>query len=384
MPKLVPKRSRSDSQTEPETKRQKHNEEQPLDIVVIDPNGDLIVRSESSRSGYQIDSNALRRASQKLYDQCLAVQPHNGTNSSWIFKGMPDSSRSSRMAILDLMHGNVDQIPESMHFEAVHDAVFIAKEWGIFDRYCASLKQWYQTMAQAKRIKSRECSRLWLAKELGLKEDFIKLQTWTIFNLCENGKGGLGDPHEETSPRQPLDLSKWRLSDNVITDMIVRIRFDAVTLILTRLKEAQLAMISNRPREIRQHPITFRRSRPFSTQLFNIGYGFRTSSCEACWKQWLACLCRVLYQPTLECRVSNSFPSLYPVIEAEGYHGTLNDLCVVVTTAQDRMRWIPRQDEFCKQSKEEDNKCCSPPELVGKKEIERFVNESLKNTLEAN
>lgn len=188
----------------------------------IDSEGDLIVTSKSRGTAYLIDSNTLRRASPVLYEQCLAVRPADERRDdfglpNWVFDGMPDASDKSTEMMLHLIHANMGHIRRYMDFEIVQDAVYLAIQCEMFGRYRRVLTRWYQDMASSNRQKTKSCCSLLLSYNLGIQDDFIALQQWAIFELCDNGKGGLGDPSEELFPGQPLDLSKLRLSDPAIT-----------------------------------------------------------------------------------------------------------------------------------------------------------------------
>lgn len=209
------KRSQPDRETEPVTKRQKLIDES-FDFIDVDPvSGDLMMIFECRKTAYNVDSNAIRRASPVLYEQCLAVRPADG--SDWTFKheGWPGTSKKTAEAILHLIHANMDQIPEALDFSTVYNVFVFAIQYEMFDRYYISLKQWYETMLPSKRETSRNYCRLWLAHKLG-HGDFYELQKWAIFNLFDDGKGGRGDPSEEPSLGHPLDLAGNLLSDKTV------------------------------------------------------------------------------------------------------------------------------------------------------------------------
>lgn len=210
---------------EPHVKRQKLEDEittpvrQPLKIVDIDPNGDLLIVFESQRSAYRIDSNALKRVSPVLYQLCLDVRPADG--SPWSFNGVNNAYEKSAEFILNIIHANIDQVGESMSHGLVHNIVAFAKTYGMKDRFMCSLKQWFRTMNVYDNSKQRNCSRLWIANELGLDDHFRDLQSWAILNLSPIGNGGIGVPSEATLDK-PIDISRSWLADKVVTGKFPR------------------------------------------------------------------------------------------------------------------------------------------------------------------
>jgi hypothetical protein len=115
------KRSHSESEAE-SPKRQKLNRQ--ADVVDIDPAGDLMITFEHPNTiAYKVVSNALRRASLELYEQCLAVRPSGGAD--WLFELEPSLpgplqifSKTAKV-ILDLIHSNMDQVPLAMSYKRV-------------------------------------------------------------------------------------------------------------------------------------------------------------------------------------------------------------------------------------------------------------------------
>lgn len=217
------KRSQSDGETETDTKRQRLDEEQSLDIVDIDPDGDLMIKCDSKTTTYRVDSNTLRRTIPVLYKKCMAVRPADGS-SSWIFHGLRNFSGVSTKAILDCIHGNECEVPTSMHIRHVENAVAFAIEYGILESYSETLSRWFRTMAQLEsnsgREKTRNCYRLWLACQFHLDGEYKDIQTWAIFNLCDNGEGALGDSHERFNGH-PLSLQAIPHSDKIITGKFI-------------------------------------------------------------------------------------------------------------------------------------------------------------------
>lgn len=305
-----------------------------------------------------------------LYDQCLAVRPDDG--SDWIFKdeGKPEISKESAKAVLDLIHSNREQIPESMHFVTILDAVVFTARYKMFDRYHIWLKEWYHAMSPANEWKTRNCCRLWLAHKLGLKDEFMDLQEQAIFHLCDNGKGGLGDPDEQFNRGTPLDLSKFSLADETITgkfkmfrgerrleadpihplDRIIRLRSKAIHLILTKLSKVQVAMLS--------------------TENGSIGHGFKGSGCKLCLNQWAGCLNRCLLQP------GSGLPSFFPVPEAVEYHGSLDELCNFVGILQ--LAINAYKPDLCRDWPTL-KRACFPPQLVGRKDAMSLVKQGLES-----
>lgn len=340
----------------------------------IDSNGDLIVTSKSRGTAYLIDSRALQRASPVLYEQCLAVRPaderpaHNWRRlPNWVFDGMPEASVRSTEAILNLMHANMGYIPESMDFETVQDAVYLAIQGEMLDSYIKVLRRWYLNMASSERTKTQNCCCLWLSHTLGIWEEFITLQQWAIFELCDSGERGLGDPSKELSPGQSLDLSKFRFADQVITNRIIGLRSRAVKFILTNLRKSHLAMLS--------------------TDKGHIGGLVKYYGCQTCLDWWYGCLSRGLALPRSACgSLPPEFPSLLPVIEAEEYHRPLSELCSLVAALLTRMGLEQRSCDFIGSSSEScseegddsEPRFCSPPSLVGRRaEMRSMINGSL-------
>lgn len=176
---------------------------------------------ESHKTTYKVDSAAIQRASPVLYERCLAVRPADGFD--WTFehdsKGWPETSKETAEAILHLIHGNEDQVPESLHFETVYNVFTFAIRYELFDRYYNRLKRWCDKIdtSETQTQKTRECYRLWLVHKLHPADSFtLTLQKWAVYNLFDDGKGGLGDPSEELSPGKPLDLAGFSLSDKTV------------------------------------------------------------------------------------------------------------------------------------------------------------------------
>jgi hypothetical protein len=191
--------------------------EKSLEIIDIDPAGDILLLLESKKA-CRVDSNAIKRASRKLYGECLSQRPAN--SSAWIFKGLDTLQEPAVVAVLNLIHANMDRIPVSMTCEKVYVSIVVAKKYEMLSRLSASLKQWYQSISQkcctAPGHKKCKFSRLWATYHLGMKEECKDLQAWAIFNVCDNGKDALGDPVEQHYGRN-LDLSHFYLSQKSIT-----------------------------------------------------------------------------------------------------------------------------------------------------------------------
>lgn len=226
------KRSLSDRETaspdpkikeEPDVKKQKLDEieapvQQSFKVTDIDPAGDLLIVFENSNTAFKIDSNTLKRASPKLYQKCLAVRPADG--STWTFKGVQNVFEGAIEVILNLIHANMDKIPRSMGCFTVYNIVFLATYFEMLDRFSGSLKQSYQGIVQnccsPSGMKFCKCHRLWVTYQLGLDKESKALQRWAIFELCDDGKGGLGDPAEQLDGKA-LDLSNIALQEKVVT-----------------------------------------------------------------------------------------------------------------------------------------------------------------------
>lgn len=74
-------------------------------IIKIDPAGDLLILFESRNVAYKVDSNALKRGSPKLYQQCLGVHPAD--SFAWTFTGVIDNFSKAIKLVLNLIHGNM-------------------------------------------------------------------------------------------------------------------------------------------------------------------------------------------------------------------------------------------------------------------------------------
>lgn len=400
------KRSLSDRETaspdpkikeEPDVKKQKLDEitapvQQSFKITEIDPAGDLLIVFDNSNTAFKIDSNTLKRASPKLYQKCLAVRPADG--STWTAKGLPNVFEGAVEVILNLIHANMDKIPVSMSCATLYNVIVFTKRFEMLDRFSGSLKQWYKGLPQncCHSSKKAKCKipRLWMTCRLGLEEEFKAFQAWAIFNLCDDGKGALGDPRGQLG-RKPLELSNFSLSEEVVTgklqrsmraliecckltisvffffflDRIIRLRSEAVNLIMTKLKEVQLAMIPPAGLAEKTH----------------LKIKFDGNGCSKCLDLWLGCLCKSLLKPdTLGAAIGHDFPSLLPLIEAKEYHQTLEQLCTFIDSVQDKMNGY----FACQNLRTGRGQwACCPPQLVGRNAVEDLVSRGLKTSLGA-
>lgn len=226
-PKTEPETTTPDPiiKLEPDVKRQKIDNETPdatqqqLQIVDIDPEGDLTIIFRSKNTGYKVDSNTLKRTSPILYQECLAVRPSDG--SAWTFQEVDEVLAEATQVILNIIHANIDQIPASMRSGLVHNIVWFAKQYGMKDRLSPSMKQWFFSM-QMEGISNKQtfgklCG-LWITNELGLDTECKNLQSWAVFNLTPDGKGSIGDPCEILSSGARVDMTAtFALSDVKIT-----------------------------------------------------------------------------------------------------------------------------------------------------------------------
>lgn len=208
---------------EPDVKKQKIDNETPeanqeqLKIVEIDPEGDLTIIFRSKNLGYKFDSNALKRTSPILYQECLTVRPAD--DATWTFDGVSTHLANATGIILNIIHGNIDQVPDYMRSDLLHNVVVFAKKYGMKDRLSRSMKQWFLKMQLAgiSNKKTRgKLHGLWISNELGLDTDCKDLQSWAVFNLSPDGEGGVGDPDEILGGR-PVHMGRFTLAD---TDII--------------------------------------------------------------------------------------------------------------------------------------------------------------------
>lgn len=169
-------------------------DQQPPDIVDIEPEGDLTIIFESENTGFKIDSKAVKRSSPVLYQQCLAVR--RAGRSAWTFQGVPAHMQEATRVVLNVIHGNTNPVAEPMDCYLLHDIIWFMKEYEMKDGMLPSLRQWFFAMKQmAEKCDARwQLYGLWIAHELGLKHEFDKLQIWAVFNLVPYGESGIGDP----------------------------------------------------------------------------------------------------------------------------------------------------------------------------------------------
>lgn len=234
-PHAAIKRSQSDLETspdpnikqEPDAKKLKIEAvaapaQQPLNIIDIDPAGDLLIALKDTF--YKVDSSAIKRAAPKLYEQCLATR--GADRPSWTFKTRWRPFRGAEF-VLQAIHANLEQVPESMSCSDVRNAVMFAMHYEFLSRFLGLLKQWYRALRPlahcCRSDKKKVCKggRLWATYHLGLEEEFKALQGWAIFNLCDNGNGSLGHPAEQFN-NKPLDLSEFAIAEPVITGNLRR------------------------------------------------------------------------------------------------------------------------------------------------------------------
>lgn len=226
-PQTTPKRKRSDSSPNTDdappiersltAKRQRNAEvtaadQQPPDIVDIDPEGDLTIFFESRNTGFKVDSNAVKRSSPLLYTKCLAVRPADG--SAWTFQGVPACMQEAAGVILNVIHGNIDQTTEPMDCILLHHIMCFTNEYGMKHRLLQFLTQWFLAMKEVGKTSKTpwQLYGLWMARDLELKREFEELQLWAVFNLMPDGKGGM-KYHYETSNEYPVDMAAYLLFD---------------------------------------------------------------------------------------------------------------------------------------------------------------------------
>lgn len=236
MPEAGIKRLPSDCKTEnpdpkikiePDVKRPKLDDEitapvkQPLNIVDVDPTGDLLFVFESRSTAYRIDSNTLKRTSKLLYQECLAVRRTD--DSAWTFKGVDNGLEEATEVVLNVIHANFDQVPDTVPASMLHNILTFTKRYEMMDRFLRTIKQWFHMMSSEgseSNTSSWKCSKLWVANDLGFDEQLKNLQIWAVFSLSPDGDGGIGDPLEIQAGKR-LELSNFALANNVVTGKIL-------------------------------------------------------------------------------------------------------------------------------------------------------------------
>ncbi|KAG8159778.1 hypothetical protein KVR01_010415 [Diaporthe batatas] len=338
-----------------------------FNVVPVDFNGDLMVTDKCTNGVYLVDSRALQRASSKLYEQCLAVRPagppaHDELKlfPNWEFDGLPDTSIKSKTAMLHLIHANMSKIPELMDFETLQDTVVFAVQYEMQDRFFSVLKRWFKTMPlSTTREKTQRACCFWLSYHIGLVDDFMVFVNWAVFELYDDGEGRLGDPSEELSPGQPLNLSKFRLAEKVVTNRIIMLRYQAVSKILANLGQVQSALLS--------------------TSEGSVGDGLEGFGCQFCLNQWYGSFTRGLARPGQACgHLPPEFPSMFPVMEAEDYHRPLAELCNLVQNLELSMSNAElscTRSTHCEQSGGDylGTAVCCPPKLIGREYVTGLI-----------
>lgn len=140
-------------------------------------------------------------------------------------------------------------------------------------------------------------------------------------------------------------------------------RFEAVNVILTSLRQLQLAMLS--------------------TEHGPIDYGFKGDGCEYCLDRWFRCLSKGLLRPKSICSsLAGNFPSLFPVINAEEFHWPLGELCALVHEIQFEMDFSPSKN--CCRDLSGGGERCRPPHLAGLEAVESLISQGLESPPDVN
>ncbi|KAJ0122355.1 hypothetical protein J7T55_002868 [Diaporthe amygdali] len=338
---------------EPDVKRQKLDVEitaqvkQPLNIVNIDPRGDLTINLRSEDVGFKVDSNTLKRTAPILYQKCLAVRPVDC--SAWTLE-LRTTTIEAAEVFFNVIHGNVDRVPECMDATMVYEILDFTIHYGMRDRFLSSLKRWFHAITITGSSKERErlnCCRLWIARGLGLNDPFNNLQQWAVFNLKADDNGMVGVDGES---RGFYNLSRFTLCDRVVSDRINQLRSEAITLILKNLKEAQIALV------------------PFGAfgRDGRIHFKFGGYGCQNCLDLWFLCLGKSLIRPKwLNSSTWQGFPSLFSVIEAKQYHRTLEELCAFIEAVQKKIDCFKACDRMGIEA-------CLPPRLLGRDTVQNL------------
>lgn len=158
--------------------------------------------------------------------------------------------------------------------------------------------------------------------------------------------------------------------------MIVRLRLEAVNLILADLKRMLEELLCT--------------TRVAPSDKVN-----ECSYCQLCLDLWFAFLRRSLHEPgSVNPSSKCTLPCLYPVPLGSEYGRSLEELCAFVESLQHKLTQYPSQGvhdqavrETCKQfsgnkaytySSPRIGKKCKPRQLVGRKEVETLVCQGLK------
>lgn len=76
----------------------------------------------------------------------------------------------------------------------LHNIVWFMKEYEMKDGMLPFLRQWFFAMKRMSEESNApwQLYGLWIAHDLGLKDEFDKLQSWAVFNLVPYGESGIG------------------------------------------------------------------------------------------------------------------------------------------------------------------------------------------------
>lgn len=158
----------------------------------------------------------------------------------------------------------------------------------------------------------------------------------------------------------PASFSQFGESDHICTDRLIRLRSEAVDLIMTKLKEVQLAMIP---------------SGAFAKD-GRIKNKFGGCGCSKCLDLWFGCLGKSLLRPAIIPAFGGDFPSLSPPIEGKDYRQTLERLCLFIHAIQTKMNGYVACNR-------KGPSACYPPQLIGRKDVEDLVSRGLQAPLGA-
>ncbi|POS71356.1 hypothetical protein DHEL01_v210250 [Diaporthe helianthi] len=376
-PRTAIKRSQSDLETtepdekiseEPDVKKQKLEEVaapvQQLNIINIDPAGDLLILC--NKKAFKVDSSAIKRVTPSVYKRCLAQRPVDDSAWTSSFRDMSEIMEEAVSVILNLIHANLDKIPESIHWVTMFYLIVLAKRFKVFDRFLVPFKRWYQGGLLLQPIPStcnvRKSTCLWISYHLGLEENFKVLQRWAIFNLCDDGKGTLVYPPKQVDGTRSK-LSTSYLADKVVTDRIAKLRSSAISFIMVSLKTAQLTLFPEGQ---------FARDGRIKNSLG----GF---ACPKCMDLWFGCLGKSLLRPNLFlASLEPGFPRLSDVIEIPNtqFYLPLERLCSFIDKVQEKMDGYPacgRRGQWA----------CVPPRLVGRMAVEDLIAKGMQEPLGA-
>jgi hypothetical protein len=138
---------------------------------------------------------------------------------------------------------------------------------------------------------------------------------------------------------------------------MIRLRSEAVKLIMTKLLEVQLALIH---------------SGPFDND-GRVKKNFGGRGCSKCLDLWFGCITRGVIRPdSLEPTIVGGLPHLsgLTMLDPTKYHESLEKLCTLVESVQKKLCEYVGCD-----------RTCWPPQLIGRKAVEDLISSGLREPL---